>query len=141
MFEQCARRWRAGSVAALVVASVMLGNGFGTVDAQEPARNQILETMKRATVFMVETVRPRAINSGSNRAVSVVLPLPLHPARPKIFIPTPSQVGMSAGRRGKSIAGDGGRSCDGRHCEPLSPGRTAPIPRRHCRISRGFSDL
>ena len=56
MFEQCARRWRAGSVAALVVASVMLGNGFGTVDAQEPARNQILETMKRATVFMVETV-------------------------------------------------------------------------------------
>ena len=35
---------------------------------------------------MVETVRPRAISAGSSRAVSVVLPLPLHPAKPKIFM-------------------------------------------------------
>jgi PelA/Pel-15E family pectate lyase len=38
------------------VANVVLASGSGAVRAQEPARAQILETMKRATVFMVETV-------------------------------------------------------------------------------------
>jgi hypothetical protein len=35
---------------------------------------------------MVETVTLRATSAGMSWATSVVLPLPLHPARPKIFI-------------------------------------------------------
>src|SRR5579863_525404 len=35
---------------------------------------------------MVDTVMPRAMNSGISAVIRVVLPLPLHPARPKMRI-------------------------------------------------------
>src|SRR5690554_571820 len=47
--------------------------------------------------FIVDTVRPRPINSGSSLRISVVLPLPLHPARPKTFI-FPPQSSPIAGK-------------------------------------------
>src|SRR5689334_25236070 len=36
--------------------------------------------------FMVESVTPRATKAGISRTISVVLPLPLQPASPKIFM-------------------------------------------------------
>jgi hypothetical protein len=49
--------------------------------------------------FIVDTVMPRETSSGISAVISVVLPLPLQPARPKIRIvarPMGSNWGMSA---------------------------------------------
>src|SRR5215472_2820932 len=47
----------------------------------------------------VETETPRETNSGISAVIRVVLPLPLHPARPKIRIISCPQTSLGAGGR------------------------------------------
>jgi hypothetical protein len=54
----------------------------------------------------VETVTPRAISSGITAVISIVLPLPLHPQRPKTLIANSRFLSQAAMRpsRGRLLA-------------------------------------
>src|SRR5215472_1335445 len=51
----------------------------------------------------VETETPRETNSGISAVIRVVLPLPLHPARPKIRIISCPQTSLGADRDGRNM--------------------------------------